>query len=171
MKNQSFKPRLNLPFIPEETPGKCWQHLTTNANILYHDGEYSKSLKLYETAYKEADDLFLSAQLGAQFEYISPAPMLVTSATNLAENQARNGKSDQACQTLASMINRLTTALNDPGAGKKFVEECAHHLSFAVMRLTTLMHKTGAPHQAIADEIEKSKQAFFSFASKQTVKH
>jgi len=162
----------NRPFLVEEKTDTCWKALTENGNMFFHEGNFQQAGKFYESALQEAEDIFLSAQIGTIYPDVAPAPMLVSSATNLAENHMQKGDGRLAFNTLSTTVGKLCTALNDPAAPTSFLEECAYHLGHVVVRLATLMRSLGASRGTITIEIEKTKTAFLNFSSRQaSVKH
>ena len=160
-----------IPSVICETSDECWKRLTRKANLYYEDGNFVKAELFYKLAMKEAEDIFIAAQLGTRFSDACPAPMLVASATNLTENLFQKGERGDAAKTLSSAIERMCSALVDKNAPADFLEECACHLGYAMTCLTNLMRRLGAPDDTIAVETQMAKDAFCVFSSRQSQQH
>lgn len=172
MKDQITRAPLNHSFIVDETSDACWKSLTETGNMYFKEGNHQLAEDAYEIALSEAEDIFTSALLGAIYLDVSPALMLVSSATNLAKNHFQKGDGTQAFDILSKTVAHLSTALNDPDAPHEFIEECAYYLGYAILRLVTLMRSLGASKESISDEIDKTQNAFLFFSARQTnIKH
>jgi len=168
MKNRIAGTTFSHSFVAEEASDAHWKDLTKKANALFEDENFQQAGKFYETAYQEAEDIFLSAQIGTIYFDADPAPMLISSATNLAENHFQKGDHKLALYALSTALERLTTVLCDPGAPKVFAEQCAQHLGYGVTRLATLMRNLGVSKKSATIEIERAKIAFLNFSARQT---
>lgn len=166
----NHKPMPTYPFAPETTDG-YWRTLTTNANALFRQDRFEEAEPLYKDAFLDAEDIFRSAQAGTVYPDAAPAPLLLTSAMNLAENYARKGEGSNAYKTLSRMLECLCTALHDPSTPQKFLEQCACQLAQGVSSLTSIMRTLGASNETIALEIETAKKAFLTFSSRQITQH
>ena len=150
----------------------CWKRLMKGGHLFFQEQQFEEAGKYYEVALNEAQDIFLSAQIGTVYCDICPASLLIPSAISLADSQNRQGKGDQAVETLSTAIERLSIAISDPGSPQAFSEKCAYHLGSALIRLTTLMRNLGASQDKISAVLDRSQTAFLLFAKRDgTLKH
>ncbi len=166
MDNYSENSLFDQAFLLEEATDTCWKGLMENGHLLFQEENYQQACKFYEVALHEAQDIFLSAQVGTVYCDVCPASLLVPTAISLAESHYRQGDRSRAIKTLSLTVDRLSTALSDPGSPKDFSEKCAYHLGSALIKLTTLMRSLGASKELISEEIEKSQAAFFVFSKR-----
>ncbi len=169
MDSYSENSLFDQPFLLEEPTDACWKALMDNGHLLFEEEKYQQACRFYEVAMHEAQDIFLSAQVGTVYCDLCPASLLVPSAVSLAESHYRQGERSRAIKTLSLAVDRLSTALSDPGAPQTFSEKCAYHLGSALIKLTTLMRSLGASKEMISAELEKSQAAFLIFSKRDAI--
>ncbi|WP_417793854.1 tetratricopeptide repeat protein [Terasakiella pusilla] len=161
-KNQTALP----PF--EEATDACWRDLTQNANLLFKQGNYKQARTFYQCALKEAEDIFTSAQMGADYTDTDPASLLIASSTNLVQNLTKLEDHSQAYQVLSGIVHRLCRTLLDDVSSYRLKRKCAQHLQYVTRYLVKVMQSGGSPQETIAKEVQFAKDCFIKFSSPTT---
>lgn len=149
----------------EEATDACWRDLTVNANLLFKQGDYKQAHTFYQCALKEAEDIFTSAQMGAEYSDTDPTSLLIASSTNLAQNLTKLENHTQAYQVASGIVHRLCRTVLDDVSSYRLKRKCAQHLQYATRHLVKIMQGSGSPKESIAKEIQFAKDCFIKFSS------
>lgn len=149
----------------EEATDACWRDLTQNANLLFKQGNYKQAHTFYQCALKEAEDIFTSAQMGAEYTDTDPTSLLIASSTNLAQNLTKLDNHTQAYQVVSAIVHRLCRTLLDDISSYRLKRKCAQHLQYTTRYLVKVMQETGSPQDIIAKEVQFAKDCFIKFSS------
>lgn len=135
-----------------------WKHLTREGNEAFARKQYKRSGQWYQTAWLEACDLFECAARGDPMVGVNPAPLLVVSAANLAENFSMLGTPGRSEAHLKRVIALFVGTLHNPKAPVGLRRDCLFHLHRALLELVPRMKANAVDEATISELVSSTKE-------------
>lgn len=150
---------------------RIWKRLTLLGNAAFAGGRLADAELLYDSALAEARRLFAAAAAGESVRGCEPAPLLVASTANAAENWLRLDKGECASDAMIQLCRTLCQTIEADAVPFAFREQCFTHLRMATLDLLTILPRAGCSEEAGGMEAAEAKATALRFAEKFTPKH
>lgn len=136
-----------------------WKRLTLKANAALNAGDLDAAGIAYDQAYHEARMIFAEAWNGYALVQPHAPPMLIVSATNVANQRRARGGEKAAREQLISAVRIFTEALTSARSPESLKRGCAEHLP-------RLLADLSENHSETKSIIEDAKSAALAFWKK-----
>lgn len=165
--------RITLPLRGRRVGGEdgVWKRLTLLGNAAFVGGHWGDAELLYDRALAEAERLFAAAVGGERFRGCEPAPILVASTANAAENWLKLGNGQRAGEAVVQLRRILCDTIADDAAPFPFRQQCFIHLRMATIELLGILPRAGWAEAAIAQEAADAKAVGLRFIEIFVPKH
>ena len=140
-----------------------WQHYIRLGDEASRAGDYQRAGRHYVCAWREARIQFREALSGGDRAAADMVPMLVVSASNVAENWARRDDPARAQAQLQAVVTLLVQTLCDRAAPRALHNACFAHLDQALAELVARQHAGSSDDRGTLREIGFAKEAALSY--------
>lgn len=136
-----------------------WQGRMKRGNAAFDGKRYDEAGTHYEAAWQEARSQFAAARIGAASDDIDDlVPMVVVSASNLAENWARLGENSRAERTNRAALDLLCDAIREAATPIDVRRACLAHVHRALLELVQRLSESEGDGMAIAGVVAATKE-------------
>lgn len=147
----------------DEIDDTNWKTATVQGNDCFGKAQYSLARQHYRLAMLEALSLLANTRNGTYTDSPSPAPILVVSASNLANAWLSLNDPAQALVELQQAIVHLADVLQDDAAPSILRGACVQHLPRAIQERARIRQEHDLADQAADETLKNVQKLIFEY--------
>lgn len=140
-----------------------WKYATTQGNTAFENGQFNLARQHYRLALFEALSLLSNVRNRTYKDSPMPAPILVISASNIANTWSCLDDPQHGLLELQQAIVHLADVLQDVTAPINLRDSCAQNLPRAIQELMRIRQECEQPAKSTEDMVETIQGLVFEY--------